>query len=470
MLVSLVWLSRILSPHEMGAYATGQAVIGILAALSALGLGAFIIREPRLDSQVLGSALAITLALSGLLAVVTFSGAPAMARLVGEPRLIAPLKLIALVPVINALELVPQALLQRDLRFGAVSIVSALRAAVASGVAIVTALLGDPYMCVAWAAVIASTASVIGSHMAAPGHLLLVPRFEHWRRMLPFGLKVLAVGGVSLLAVRSSELVLGSILGLAALGTFSRASAVYNTIYSSVFGAIGRVLMARLAIDQRRDVALRTSYVAGLHVTLAVMWPILLGIAVLAEPGVVLVFGTEWQQAASPLAILMIAQAIAMLFGMSYELFILRNQLGRQVTYEVTRSAAGLALFTIGCLFGLKMAALGRLAEAVLAAVLYVPQILRMMELSPREFARIVLVNGIVALATVAPAALLRFAIQASLSPFAVVLLSVGGGAVCWLLSIHLLKHPFRQELGNFISLLIRAVGGPGNASAGTTK
>lgn len=450
MLVALVWLSRILSPYEMGAYATGQAVNGILAALSALGLGAYIIRERIVDREVLGGAFLITLTLSLLLAVVTFAGAGAIAEAVGDPKIIPIVRLIAAVPLINAFELVPLALLQREMRFGAVSLLLALRAVVGTAVAIGAALLGARYMCVAYAAVAASLVSVIGSHLAAPGHLRLVPSLAPWRTMLPFGLKVLGVGGLSILAMRASELVLASILGLAALGIYSRASTVYNTLYSSIFGGIGRVLMARLAVDQRAQVSLRTSYIGGLHLSLAVMWPMLLGIAVLAGPAVQLVFGPQWVEAAGPLAILMIAQAIAMVFGMSYELFILRDELGRQVRFESIRSLAGLAFFTIGCFFGIEAAAYGRLAEVVLATLMYVPQIQRMTDVRAREFARVLLINAIVAAASIAPGAiLLLFVGTSALPPPLLIGASILGGAIFWLGAVHLLRHPLEGELRN---------------------
>lgn len=468
LLIALVWLSRILSPAEMGAFATGQAVNGILAALGAIGLGAFIIREQAIDDDTLGSAFAINFIMAATLSTAAYVGASAVAALVGDPRIGEIVRWIALVPLLAAFEMVPQAMLQRQMRFGAFAIVLALRAVTVTTVAIGTALFGDRFLCAAYALPAGAAISVIASNIAAPGHLAIRPRLTRWRPLARFGLQILMVGGIGILSMRASELAMASILGLAALGIFSRASTVFNTIYVNLYGAIGRVLMARLAQDLRGHGQLRDTYAAGLHATLGLMWPALLGIALLTGPIVRLAFGPQWMEAALPLAILMVAQAIAMTFGLSYELFILRDQVGRQARYEAIRAIAGFAFFVIGCAFGLTGAAFGRLLEIALAAAFYIPAILKLSELRALDYSRILALNAMVTLPALLPTVLLVAVYgfgtgSGDGAPLPLVAASVTAGFAGWLGALFVFAHPLASDIQR---LAVRVLGLAGRREA----
>lgn len=448
MLVALVVLSRILDQQQMGAFATGQAVNGILMALTALGLGTYIQREAVIDDRVLGTALTINTLLGGVLALGTFFVSEPVARMMDDVHIAEVMRWLALVPLISSFELVPQAIMQRGMRFRPISMILSLRTIVNTGVSIAVALLGEPYLCVAYGTVAGALVSAIGSHLAAPGHLRISPSLAHWRRMSIFGVNILSVGGFSILATRASELATAAILGLAALGVFSRASTIYNVIYANIYGAIGKVMLARLAVDQRSHGSLAASYTLGLQATLGIMWPVLLGLAVLAGPAVNLVFGPVWLEAAAPLSILMLAQAIAMSFGMSYELFILKDELGRQMRYEGVRSVAIFLFVLLGCQFGINGVAFAWLSSIVLAAVMYFPHIVRLAEIRSMALARIFAVNLLLTAITLAPALILMAWFGFSpRTPLPFVAASVVIGGLFWIGALRLLRHPLDDEL-----------------------
>lgn len=448
MLVALVVLSRILDQQQMGAFATGQAVNGILMALTTLGLGAFIQREAEIDEGVLGTAFAINGLLAVLLALATFSASEPVARLMEDGNIARIMRWLALVPLIGAFELIPQAIMQREMRFRPVSLILSLRTIVNTAVAIAAALMGELYLCVAYGTIAGALASAVGSNLAASGYLRMRPSLSHWRRMSLFGINILSVGGLSILSVRASELATGAILGLAALGVFSRASTIYNVIYANIFGAIGRVLLARLAVDQRSHGDLRGTYMLALQATLAIMWPLLLGLAVLSGPVVQLVFGETWLEAATPLSILMVAQAIAMSFAMSYELFILRDELGRQTRYEGIRSIAIFVFVLAGCRYGIDGVAFAWLASLLLAAALYLPQIVRLAGIRPRALGTVFVVNFLITVVTLSPALAVMVAHGFSpRAPLPLVFGSVLMGILLWLGALRTARHPLDAEL-----------------------
>ena len=108
-----------------------------------------------------------------------------------------------------------------------------------------------------------------------------------------------------------------------------------------------------------------------MRLLLGFLWPMLFGLAVVAQPVIQILYGAKWQAAATPLALLAIASAITVGVGMTAELFILRHQTSRQVKLESTRAVVGIAMFAAGALISLPMAAAAKVAESVLAFLLY---------------------------------------------------------------------------------------------------
>ncbi|MBU1607261.1 MAG: oligosaccharide flippase family protein [Alphaproteobacteria bacterium] len=456
MLTALVVLARILNPTEMGIFAVGQAIGGVLTAISTIGLVAFIVRESKIDRSLLGTAFVITLALSLTLAAAIFFSAPEIARWVGDERVANMVRLISMVPIIGAFELTPQALMQRNMQFGRLAWILGARSFALTAVAIGTAWAGYTYMCAAYAAIASAFVSAAGANIAAPGNFRVAFDFNRWRQISLFSLKILAISGISVLAMRASDPIMASILGLAVLGIYSRASSIYNTIYTSIFGALSRVIMARLAIDLRNGTSLNNTYIGGLHLILGFILPFILGLAILSQPTVLLVFGANWLGTAAPLTVLMLAQALALTFAMSHELFILRDEIGRQTKIEIFRSVAGTAFFIVGCYYGMVGAALGRVAEIALAAAMYIPHIIRLGQISWLDYLLVLRKNLVVAGAAIAPSLALMIYFEFSpYTPLSLVLASVMAGVAAWALSLHYVNHPLSKELKMLLATLV---------------
>ena len=70
----------------------------------------------------------------------------------------------------------------------------------------------------------------------------------------------------------------------------------------------------------------------------------MLGMAVLAGPVILTLYGERWIGAAVPLSFLMIAAVIVLGIGMHWEVFVLRKETGLQTRIEAVRTGLGLAV------------------------------------------------------------------------------------------------------------------------------
>lgn len=452
-----VALARILSPREIGVYAIGLAVSGVLQALSAFGVGTYIVRERELTDATLASAFTINALVALLLAGALYgtSLAPGIVR--GEPMVAQVLALLAIVPLIGIFEFRPATMLQRELDFRAISLATVARTVATAVVSIAAALAGASALSAAYGGVAGAVVGAAAFVLAGRRHARLALSVSAWRSMVGFGAKTLLIGGIAVFAYRLSDVLLGLILGLTALGFYNRAATLATMANQNIYATIARVLYAKLASDDRAGIGLRGAYLRGLDMILALLWPILIGFAVLAGPAVSVLFGDRWLAAAVPLAILLVAQALGLTFAMNYELFVLRDQVGRQARYEIVRSAASLAAFVVGCQFGLVGAAVSRLVDPLVGMALYLPQMRRLSGLERGDLGRTFARNGAVTLAAVGPAMVLmiatRFSPQTPLAPVAAV---IGGGAGLWLVTLRWLDHPLYDEIALQLARLRR--------------
>ncbi|WP_322966104.1 oligosaccharide flippase family protein [Sphingomonas fuzhouensis] len=443
-----VIVARLISPREMGIYALALAISGVLSVFLAFGTQAFLVREKTIDTQTVRSAFTVNLALSSLLALCLLC-AGLFSLLVRQHNEISAVFLImAAGPLFSALEFVPAALCMREMRYSTISMISIVRALITSFVTL-TCLwwsAGAPGLAVG--PVIANLVCALVYMAARPRDLIFRPGLHRFREILVFGIQMLSISGVAQLAARSSDIIIGNMLGLVALGLYSRASGLATLIFINVYGLATSVIFVQLSRDLRETGELHATFIRALRMITGAMWPILLGIATLAGPLVLMLYGVKWLPAAVPLALLMIAQFIVLGFGMNWELFVLRKETKRQIWIEVSRAIIGTAIFSIGCLFGLAAAAIGRIGEAIVGYILYRPHIDRLAGTEPGEVDRVYRESLQLTAVAITPSILLMGWWNWSPHvPLPLIAIAIVSGIVGWFLLLRYKRHPIANEI-----------------------
>lgn len=443
-----VVLARILMPREIGIFAIGAAVSGVLQALAAFGVGTFVVREHQLTPGVLSTAFTINALTASLLALALMAGSTIPSVTMNEPLVATVLRMLALVPILGIFEFRPATMLQRDMEFFTISLITVARTVVTAVVSIASAVAGASAVSAAYGAVAGALTGAAAFAIVARRHSGFELTLTGWRPMVTFGFQTLAIGGVAMIAFRLSDFILGSILGLVALGLYNRAAQLSSVPITNVYYSLSRVLFVKLADDARagRDVA--HSYVRGLDMMLAVLWPMLAGLALLSRPVVELLFGERWLAAAVPLTLLAIGQVIALTYAMNYELFVLRDEVARQTRIETVRTLLGLAIFAYCCTFGIVGAAFGRMIDPIIGMILYLPQVRRLSGASTRAFVAIYARNIGVMVAALLPPALLLFWTRDEASPsYTNLALALLASGLCWLAVLRWMRHPLWEEI-----------------------
>lgn len=302
-LVSIAVLARMLEPRDFGLVALALVVTVVLETVADVGLSqALVIADRDEVSERANTVFVSSVAIGATLAVVVAAFGPGMAAFFGEPSLSYLMPLLGANFLLRSLGSTHYALAERALDFR-----SRTSAEVAAGV-----VRGSAAIALA-AAGVGATAIVAG-YLAGTAVLSAVlwrlvdwrPRLRakrgHLRDMARFGA---AFSGLDLTAALSNNVdyvFIGRVLGPASLGLYSIGFRLPELLVMNLVLVAGRVLFPAFAAVPRH--ALPAAFLVALRCTIMLAVPLAVGLAALAHPLVVAVFGARWEAAAMPMLVL----------------------------------------------------------------------------------------------------------------------------------------------------------------------
>jgi O-antigen/teichoic acid export membrane protein len=210
------------------------------------------------------------------------------------------------------------------------------------------------------------------------------------------------------------------------------------------------------AKDSPRDFA--NLFLLSVENLAGVLWPAYALLAVLAQPVILVLYGSKWLQAAPLLSLTCCG---GMLLTACYVHMRALTALGR------IRVVVAIEAFVMACRIGLLLpfsahGIFAAVAAAVLPTALGVPlywwAMRQHVELSWRQAAPRALRAATLTGLTVLPAALLRpFHFQA---PLLVLFLGMTLGGTSWIASLYILHHPLKEEVSRLIAWARSAIAG----------
>jgi len=459
-LLFLAWfaIARLLSPAEVGIFAVAYAAAGIVNILAAVGTNAYIVREVDLRADKIETAFTVNGLLYASLAIVTVLLSFPAAAFLAAPGVGEALRVLALRPLLMIFEFRPNALLQREMKFKPIALIATAAATTNAALMVLLAWLGYSYMSMVYSMVAGSAVSALAFNLFAPAHASLQTSLAHWRTVTAFGMRMLTISGLALFAHRISEVIMGRLLGLAPLGLYTRATQISDLLFFNLFGTATKVAFVQLSKEYRERGTIKDTFLRSLEILTALMWPILLGIAVLAKPAIFILYGEPWLLAAAPLSLLMIAQVIAIGFGMNWELFVLKDETARQTRIEAVRAGFSITAFSIGCTISLTAAALGRVFDCIVGFALYHPHMKRLSGISGGEMWRAFGTSFVLAAGAVAPAlGLMLWSDWSPRTPPLAIIGAIGLGVGIWLALLAAMRHPLAAQFRRIPAMVLAA-------------
>jgi teichuronic acid exporter len=354
-LIATAVLARLLTPSDFGIVAIAMLVTTLSDVLVDGSFGMVLIQRRTISPAVIGASLALSMTLAALFAGTVIIGAPFIEQEFGFPHLQDVLLLLAAALPITAITTITTALLQRAMRFRALTFIAFVSQLAYTITAIALAVAGAGL----WSLIWAQLASFF--LQAAMGFLAV-------RRQYQLGISQAAVrevfqsGGmftVSKLlnwaATSADRVVIGRFLGAADLGYYSRAVSLMTTARQLTGTGPVRVLFSTFAKIQHDQERMRKGYLRALSLTL-IMGTLVSGFVIVnAELIVRLLLGPQWLPTI-PLIQLLFSAFLARSGYIVAEAVPLALGLGGQ---SALRQAAQLILVAVGAAVGAQFGVIG---------------------------------------------------------------------------------------------------------------
>jgi O-antigen/teichoic acid export membrane protein len=358
---SIIVVSRLLTPTEIGISVIGMGITAIALGLREFATSDFLIQREQVTRDDIRASFTVAFVLTALIASAIGLLAPWFGSLYGEEKLAAFLRVCAVAALVETVSFPAKGLLRRDMAFGALALINTACAVVTAMVTVLLASLGFSYMSVAWAMVAGSAATALACLYYNPDLSVFRPAFRSWDRVLTFG----GYSGFSYVINRAHEslpqLVLGQVLPASAVGLYNRAKLVSDIPDKVFLASVSTIAFPALAAQVRKGSSLREPYLQALgHVTVF-YWPALVLLALLAYPVVSLVLGHQWLDVV-PLFQIMAVAGLAWFPDMLTTPVLLAVNANRDRVLAVllTRSVSGLVL-CVSAYFGIVAMAASRL-------------------------------------------------------------------------------------------------------------
>ena len=454
-----ITMARLLTPREMGIYAVAAAVVGILDIIRSFGLKSLIIREHELTRVAAATIFTINAGLNIACATFILAVSEIGSRTLGDAGVGRIMHLLAITPLLNIFEFLPNARLEREGAFRTIALINVGRTIVNIGTTVILAANGFSYMSIAWGATATTLFSVVCSNAAGWQYVSLRLGLQDWRRIARFGLQMLTVSTVGGITSRLTDLLIGRLISLSALGLYSRAAGLNNLLWDNLHLVVARVVFVDFAEQHRRKLSLRESYLRIVSMLTAFLWPAFLGLAILARPIVLTIYGENWIEAALPLSLMSIAGVLYVSITMTHEIYTVSGEMSRQVKVEFKRNILGSLLFAAGCLGGLAWAAASRIGDAVITIILVKKDLERITQTCPSDFVPIYAQSAGLTVLACGPAALLMAANSWSEHTSITAILGAAVGGCCaWLIGLWYVRHPLYIELATTLHRIKRTL------------
>lgn len=412
-LVSLVTLSRLLSPEDFGLVAMVAVFVTLGNLVRDFGLPLAGLQSAELSEQQASNLFWMNAAIAGVVAGVLGALTPVLVTFYGEPRLGSIVPAMAFVVLLGGLTAQLQVNLARRMRFLALVVTDVASQAVALGAAVVLAAGGFGFVALVAQAVLGAALLLVLRWLAS-GWLPRRPRRGHGAAALlrtgsHYGLAQL----LTFLQSNVDTVIIGAKFGPSQLGYYNRAYQLLTTPASRLLDPLTQVVVATLnkvktANGDVEDLLMRIQFAVG--VLIVWVFAVTGGIAPTLLP---FVLGDQWAPAVPIFQVLAVGGCVWVFNHVSYWVFVVNEKSRELLRYNLVSKPLAVLAIIIGAEYGPVGVAWGYTAAMAFSWPLNLIWLARTTGLDARRFAA----NGVRVMVSGASGALAAVVAHAALAP-----------------------------------------------------
>ena len=319
--VSLI-LARILLPSEFGLIGMIAILVGLGRVLVDSGLTQSLIRSEDCDQEDYSTVFYFNLASSISIYLLIYFLAPFVSDFYDQPILIKIIRIYCLTFILSAFSAVQKARLTKKMNFKVQTVITLPANLIGGGAGIVMAYSGFGVFSLVWSQVLISTISTLQLWFYAKWKPSLSFSLSKFKDHFNYGYKLAISGVMDVLFKNAYILVIGKFFSASQVGFYTRAETMNQLPVNNISNALKKVTFPLFASIQSDDLRLKRVYKQLMQMVVYVLSPVLIFVAVLAEPTFRFLFTEKWLPAVPYFQILCITGILRPV--LSYNLNVLK--------------------------------------------------------------------------------------------------------------------------------------------------
>lgn len=287
-------LARLLMPEDFGLLAILLVFVNLGNVVVQSGLNTSLVQAAQTEDDDFSTVFWMSFGISLALYAIVFFAAPTLATFYESPHLVWPLRIIALVLVINAYNAVQIAKVSRELDFKKVFFATFL-SVIASGIlGVIAAITGAGLWSLVIQQIVCQLTICVVLSVQVSWHPKLVFLPKRAQLHFSFGWKLLVSGLLETGYQSLSDLIIGKQFSVTDLGIVSQGKKYPQAIGNMLDGAIQPVMLSAVARCQDDTASVKRLVRRALKTSTFFIIPAMGMIALVAKPLVCIVLGEQW--------------------------------------------------------------------------------------------------------------------------------------------------------------------------------
>lgn len=366
MFVVMIIMARILTPADYGLVGMLTIFIAISQTLVDSGFSNALIRKQDRTETDNSTVFYFNIAVAALLYLILALCAPLIARFYNEPQLTELTRVIGLSIVISSFAGVQRALLTVDIDFSTQAKASLMAAVISGAVGIATAYGGLGVWAIVWFQLTNQAVNCLLLWLLSKWRPRWLFSWRSFRELFSFGSKLAASALLETLYSNIYLLVIGKLFKASDLGYYTRAQQFAAFPSSNLTGILQRVTFPVLCTIQDDDERLRSVYRRFLRLSAFVVFPLMVGLAVVANPLVLLLLKEQWIFAATLLSILCFSMMWYPIHAINLNLLMVKGRSDLFLKLEIIKKLIGVGILCITVPLGLIPMTVGSIVICIL--------------------------------------------------------------------------------------------------------